>query len=785
MLGGEACAAGRIVMLEPRRLAARAVAERMAELLGEPVGQTVGYRVRFESRVSDATRIEVVTEGILTRMLIDDPTLEGVSCVIFDEFHERSIHSDVALALVREAQQVLRPELRIVIMSATIDAAAICAALTGPDGRQAPLIESEGRMFPVELEYAAETATADDCAERVAAAVRQAVMQHEGDVLAFLPGEGEIRRCAELLEGRFTGEKANAVYIAPLYAALSLAEQRRAIEPSRKGERKVVLSTNIAETSLTIEGVRIVVDSGLCRTLVFDAQTGLGRLETVRISMDMASQRAGRAGRLDAGVCVRLWTKATEHRMAEQRTAEILTADLAPMVLDIAAWGESRVERLPWLTPPPKAAVAQAQKLLESIGALADGQLTAHGRKLSELPTHPRIAQMLVSAKTSAEKALAADMAALLEERDPLAAAESDADICKRLELLRAARKRFFRMSRSAEQYRRLVHVEEDNEIPSPYVVGRLIAAAYPERVAKAHADGCGRFTLAAGDAVRVEQRDLLSAYEWLAVASFNAASGRIFLAAPVDPKELTPIIYVKDNLSWDTKNNQLVARREERIGGLVVSSRPLNDYTREAALAVICDAARRRGESMFDFAADAVVSLQNRVAVVAAWRPELGLPDLSTEIVLERVEEWLPFFVERPTSDLKRIDLAAALWSLLDYGQQQAVERFAPTHITVPTGSRIRLEYRPAANGPVLRVRLQECFGMQDTPRVDDGRQPVLMELLSPGFKPVQLTQDLRSFWAGTYFEVRKELRRRYPKHHWPENPLEADPVRGVKRKS
>lgn len=793
---------GRIIMLEPRRIAARAVAERMADLIGEPVGKTVGYRVRFESKTSAATRIEVVTEGILTRMLIDDPTLDGIATVIFDEFHERSIHTDVALALTREAQSVLRPDLRIVIMSATIDAAAICQALGDETGQPAPLVESEGRMFLVKTHHATETTTAEDCAECVAAAVREAVTRHDGDVLAFLPGEGEIRRCAELLQPFAEHSQDKQFYVAPLYGSLPLAEQRRAILPCRDGERKIVLATNIAETSLTIEGVRIVIDSGLCRTMVFDAQSGLSRLETVHISKDMADQRAGRAGRVAEGICYRMWSIATEHRMAEQRTAEILTADLAPMVLDVTAWGESHPERLPWITPPPKAAVAEATKLLTSLKAIADGRLTQHGQRLAKMPCHPRIGQMLLKSEEhtndhklqNGAKALACDIAALLEERDLLPNADSDADLCTRLHLLRRDRKRYQRISRIADQYRRLVHADEDNTSPDPYAVGALIAAAFPERVAKAHADGCGRFLLASGECARLEQTDDLAAYDWIAVANYNAASGRIFLAAPLSPEDLTPLIYIKNNLSWDTKQNTLIARREERIGGLVVSSRPMNDVPREEIIALICETAQKRGESMFDFAADAVTALQNRVAAVAAWHPELSLPDLSTSAVLARIAEWLPFYLDNGQSanggrrgipDLKRIDLTAAMWSLLSYEQQQAVDRLAPTHITVPTGSRIRLEYRPAAEQPVLRVRLQECFGMQDTPRVDDGRQPVLMELLSPGFKPVQLTQDLRSFWGATYFEVRKELRRRYPKHHWPDDPLSADPVRGVKRKA
>lgn len=790
---------GRIIMLEPRRIAARAVAERMADLIGEPVGKTVGYRVRFESKTSAATRIEVVTEGILTRMLIDDPTLEDVAGVIFDEFHERSIHTDVALTLTREAQSVLRPDLRIVIMSATIDATAICHALCDEAGRPAPLVESEGRMFPVTIHHSTETIAAETCAESIAQTVREAATKHEGDILAFLPGEGEIKRCADLLKPFTERSLDKPLYIAPLYGSLPLAEQRRAILPSRDGERKIVLATNIAETSLTIEGVRIVIDSGLSRTMVYDAQSGLSRLETVSISKDMADQRTGRAGRVAEGVCYRLWTMATEHRMAEQRTAEILTADLAPMMLDIMAWGESNVSRLPWITPPPQTAVTEAVRLLTNLKAIDEGHLTKHGRRLAQMPCHPRIGQMLLTAEDlgttghrhHATKALACDIAALLEERDLLPSADNDTDICTRLEMLRRDRKRYQRINRIAEQYRHLIHAEEDNASPDPYSAGALIAAAFPERVAKVHADGCGRFLLASGDVAHIENSDNLSAYDWLAVANFNARSGRIFLAAPLSTADLTPLIYIKDNLSWDAKQNTLIARREERVGNLVVTSRPLNDVSQEQVIGVICETAQKRGESMFDFSADAVTTLQNRVAAVAAWHPELDLPDISTTVALQRINEWLPFYLNdgssggrRSIPDLKRIYLTAALWSLLSYDQQQAVDRLAPTHITVPTGSRIRLEYRPAAEQPVLRVRLQECFGMQDTPRVDDGRQSVLMELLSPGFKPVQLTQDLRSFWGGTYFEVRKELRRRYPKHHWPDDPLSAEPVRGIKRK-
>ena len=835
----------KILLLEPRRLAARQIAERMAALLGEPVGRTVGYRIRFESRVSAATRIEVLTEGILTRMLVDDPALEGVGVVIFDEFHERSLQSDVALALTREAQQLLRPDLRILLMSATIDTDALCATL------DAPLLQSAGRMFPVELRHTPEEATAEDVAERVAHWVRVALREHEGDILAFLPGEGEIRRCAELLSPVIPGSTGDLLaHIYPLYGLLPPEQQRAAIAPSPAGSRKVVLATPIAETSLTIEGVRVVVDGGFCRRLVFDPQNALSRLETVRISRDMADQRSGRAGRVAPGVCYRLWSPATEARMAATRTPEILEADLANTVLDAAAWGESQLERLAWLTPPPAAHVAQAVQLLGLLGALDEaGRITPHGRALSALPCHPRIAQMLLkcggispeppaasspfptllvqspgagrsadadfaSLKACAPKGepsaviLAAEIAALLEEKDPLAASENDASLTTRLEALhRAGRSgRWGRIAQIAEQYRMMVSKKADIEATprnnarggldldqkrgqNPYAVGALLAQAYPERVATARPEGRGHFQLATGELAAVPPEDALSACEWLAVASVNVRPGRevrIFLAAPVDPNELPELIRCRDRVAWDSKAGAAVAQRERRIGGLLVDAKPLSEGVREQLTQAICEATQKEGTAMLDFS-DEVGNLQRRVAAVAAWHPELELPDLSTDAVLKSAPAWLPPFVGRATTvaELKKIDLAAALWTLLDYSQQQAVERLAPTHIEVPTGSRIRVEYRQGAEAPVLRVRLQECFGLTDTPRVDGGKRPVLMELLSPGYKPVQLTSDLRSFWSGTYFEVRKELRRRYPKHAWPDNPLEAEAVRGVRRKT
>ncbi len=845
----------KILMLEPRRLAARQIAERMAQILGETVGETVGYRVRFESKVSKRTRIEVLTEGILTRMLVDDATLDGVSIVIFDEFHERSINSDLALALTRQAQEIIRPDLKIVIMSATIDACGICAAL------KAPLIESEGRMFPVELHYADEDTDPRDIAAVAASTTMEAYRKHEGDILVFLPGQAEIERCFELLSnsqhlttsggalvssapttsqpittttphhlttsgGALVSSAPTTpqhITIHPLYGNLSPENQRRAIAPSAPGERKIVIATPIAETSITIEGVRVVIDSGLCRQVVFDARTGLSHLQTVRISMDMATQRMGRAGRVAEGVCYRLWTKASEHLMAEQRKPEIEEADLAPMVLDTAAFGESDAEALPWLTMPPRAGVFKAKELLMSLGAIDEnGNITPIGKRMAALPCHPRIARMILATTnltTSTSQgvhlsqvhqqhlttstshhnttSLACDIAALLEEKDPLSET-GGTDLTLRLSALRAARRkgqmgRWLRIAKIAAEYRRMAHTDEENRDPAPMEVGLLVAHAYPERIARS-TNSIGSYRLASGANVQLDATDQQSAHSWIAIASLHSApgaTGRVFLAAPLDPEDLNAeFVKEVDNISWDTKQGCVVMQREQRIGKLMLSEKPIHDANKEQVKSIVCEAMKKDGLTMMAWSEKAVEQVQRRVVQVAAWHPELALPDVSTEHLLSTAADWLPFYLEEggrvksSVQELRKLNLAEIIWNLLPYEAQQEVDRLAPTHIEVPTGSRIRIDYRTGAEAPVLSVRLQECFGMERTPCVDDGKRPVLMELLSPGFKPVQLTQDLASFWQGTYFEVRKELRRRYPKHYWPENPLEAEAVRGVKRK-
>lgn len=751
---------GRILLLEPRRLAARQVAQRMADIISERVGQTVGYTIRFESRVSDRTRIEVVTEGILQRMLVDDPTLDGISVVIFDEFHERSLYSDIAYALTLEAQRLIRPDLKIIIMSATIDTDYICSRF------DAPLIESKGRAYDVEIIRAAES-DANTCVADTAAAIRRALREQSGDILAFLPGQGEIMKCRDLL-----ANLSSDIHICTLYGMLPFEEQRHTLAPSPAGTRKIVLSTPIAETSLTIEGIRTVVDSGFYKGMVFDTRSGLSHLETMRISLDMARQRSGRAGRLSEGVCYRLWSNPVELRMKETRVPEIEEADLSSMVLDIAAWGENDVFALPWLTPPPRDKVFKARQLLCSLGAVNDkGEITPHGRKLARIPCHPRIAQMLTVADDNATKALGADIAAILDEKDPIND-ENDCDITTRIILLREARRRdnggrFGRIIKIAEQYRRLVSAKEDNTIPDQTAIGTLVALAYPERTALRVTD-C-RYRLANGDEVRINAEDALSSKKFLAIASLGK---RIFLAAPVDEAVLRDLGTWNEKLHWDNKQGRIVARRELRLGALLLDTAVSDSIDRAQITEAICAAAVKDGRSMFDFTDD-VTRLIQRIETVAGWHPELELPDVSVDRLLETSREWLPLYIGDATTvrELKRIDICQVIGGLLTYAQQQSVDAIAPSHYRLPNGRNVRLDYRVGADSPVLSARLEDCFGIRETPRVDNGTRPMLMELLSPGYKPVQLTKDIASFWNTTYHEVRKELRRRYPKHPWPEN--------------
>lgn len=792
---------GKILMLEPRRLAARAIAERMSDIIGQPVGKTVGYRVRFDNCTSDETQIEVLTEGILTRMLQSDNALEGVDVVIFDEFHERSLFSDVALALCRECQQILRPDLKIIIMSATIDTDPLIKKLRATREQQgsskgAEYIHSEGRTYDVKRVYMDSLAIDDSfpdtqtIATHVSRAVANALDTQEGDILAFLPGEAEIRRCEELLASyRADGYE---LHIYPLYGMLSSSRQRQAIAPSRQGERKVVLATSIAETSITIDGVRIVVDSGLCRQLKYSPNNGLSHLETVRISMDMANQRAGRAGRTQNGICYRLWSRATENTMADYRTPEILTADLTQLVLDIASWGESDINSMLWLDLPPRSAVMSAKELLLMLDAIDDnGNITDHGRDIQKLPCHPRISEMMLTADNDSERALAADIAAIIEERDPMRNEES-VDINIRIDALRRHRSHngsmpaWNRIEKIASQYRKLLDVRQpDNSAIDSALTGFLLAAAFPERIAASNKNH-GNFTLTNGHSARLKLSDYLSHEPWIVVANLDARDNdaRIFSASPINPRDLSGRVRDVENISWNKQQGQLITQHEKRLGFMVMSSTRIQHPDEQKVTHALIEAVQNYGEQLLNFNDDDFCQLCARISSLSLWHPDQTWPNVSVESLKADADQWLtPYLIGvRSAQDFAKLNISEALRASLDYSMQQLLDSLAPTHIRVPSGSNIRLKYLPNGSAPILAVRLQECFGMTDTPSVDNGAHTVLMHLLSPGYKPIQITQDMRSFWSDAYFEVRKELRSRYPKHVWPENPYDEEPTRRTK---
>ena len=801
---GEGWLAGQnIIMLQPRRVAARAVAARLAEGLGEEVGQTVGSRVRFESRVSDRTRLEVVTEGILTRRLQRDPELAGVGLVILDEFHERSLNADLALALLREVQGALRDDLRVLVMSATLDPGL-------PARLGAPLVESAGRAYPVEVRYLPAD-PAGRVEDAVAGAVRRALDTDEGDILAFLPGVREIRGVQGLLAGSGIGLDAppprpspaggeGEKVVLPLYGDLPLSEQRRALLPDPQGRRKVVLATSIAETSLTIEGVRVVVDGGQSRTQQFDPASGLTRMVTGRVTQDAATQRAGRAGRTGPGVCYRLWSGRTQALLPAAQPPELLTADLAPLTLELAGWGTNDPAELPWLDAPPPARIQTARTLLRDLGALDEaGRLTPAGKRLLDFPTHPRLAHLLSGAD---DAALAADVAALLEERDPLPGG-SGADLTERVEALRAWRAGdrtrgdaavLERAERLSRQWRRLLKVQPDNAAPDPFAVGEVLALAYPERAALARENVTGtrkgRFLLAGGQGAALPEGDALAGAGALTVAHLDmtGAEGRIFLAAPLDPAWLRARATWQDTVRWDARTGTLLAQQELRLGALTLDTRPLRDVPAELKVKAVADAIRAEGLHLLNFS-PAASAFRARVESLREWRgpheTEQEWPDLSDAGLLATLESWLGPQLERVRTrdDLARLDLLPALQALLPWNLTRELDERAPTHLTVPSGSRVRVEYRPG-EAPILAVKLQELFGLADTPTVNGGRVPVLLHLLSPAGRPVQVTQDLRSFWNSSYFEVRKDLRGRYPKHPWPDDPWTHEPTRWTKKK-
>ncbi|WMJ72979.1 ATP-dependent helicase HrpB [Cytophagaceae bacterium ABcell3] len=773
----------KIIMLEPRRLAARSVAIRMAAQLGEHNGETIGYRVRFENKTSPSTKLEVVTEGILTRKLQNDNTLEDVGMVIFDEFHERSLHADLAFTLCREIQQILREDLRILIMSATLNMDQLSNAL--PD---TPTVHSKGRQFPVRIEYLPQE-TNQSIATQMANAVKKIISKEEGDILAFLPGASEINQTIELLN-------IPNIKVLPLYGDLPFQKQQEAINPNLEGLRKVILATSIAETSLTIEGIKVVVDSGLSRSPRFNPVTGFTRLETVPVTLDAADQRAGRAGRTSPGVCYRLWHKASTQHLLPNRKPEILEADLASMMLELTLWGVQDVHKLSWITPPPTGAVNQALDLLIKLKAIKSGKITEHGKSIANLPTHPRIAHMLIEAESHDLLVLATDLAAILEERDPLGWGHGAA-IADRLQALRQFRENelrenrraFERIEKLAFPWRKIFKTPVDNDDASVEDIGFLLAAAWPERIAKQQTNDPCKFKLSSGRVAKLPDHDPLVIEKWLVIAQLDAGinEGKIFLASPINPASLENFITEKEVLSWDKQNETLIARKERRIGEIIVETSPLNHYPQEEKIKVLCQAVQADGERLLPWDQKEVAMFQARVQCLRIWRPEEGWPDISTKTLINNPEPWLGIYLGdvKKKTDFQRLDLLTILQGIIPWELSQKIDTLAPSKLQVPTGSMLQLTYQQDGAPPILAVRLQEMFGQAETPAINEGQTKVLLHLLSPGYKPVQVTQDLKSFWNNTYPEVRKELRVRYKKHYWPENPWEAEAVRGVKRRS
>ncbi len=758
----------RILMLEPRRLAARAAARRMAETLGEEVGQTVGYRVRLEKKVSARTRIEIVTEGVFTRMILDDPLLDGVAAVIFDEFHERSLDGDLGLALALDAQAGLREDLRILVMSATIDGARV-ARLLG----DAPVVESLGRMFPVETRHGGRD-PARRIEDDVADAVRRALAADTGSLLVFLPGQAEIRRVAERLEGRV----GDGVEIAPLYGALDFSAQDRAIRPALPGKRKVVLATSIAETSLTIEGVRVVIDSGLARAPVYEPATGLTRLETRRVSRASADQRRGRAGRTEPGVCYRLWEEGQTAALAPFDRPEMLEADLAPLVLDLASWGVADPAQLAFLDPPPKPAWEEAVALLTRLDALdADRRLTKEGEGLARLAVSPRLGHMLRKGAGLGHGRLAGAIAALLSETG---LGGNDADLRERLRRLFSARDPRSRDSLAlAMRWAREAGARGEDGRAEIEEAGLLTAFAFPDRIAMARG-APGAFVMANGRGGVLDPADALAREPFLAVASLQGAAenARILAAAPISRDEIEAHfgeqIVEEEGVAFDPQTGSVRGRIVRRLGRLVLADRASSKVSDAAVQAALLSEIRRRGVAELPWEKSAE-QFRARVAFLHA---RLGgdWPDVSDAALAESLDDWLgPYLTGK-----RRLDavtpgvLHEGLASLVPWDKRATMDRLAPTHFDAPSGSRVPIDYSDP-NGPVLEIRVQELFGLDRHPSVGDGGVPLTVTLLSPAHRPIQITKDLPGFWRGSWRDVRSDMRGRYPKHVWPDDPLVA----------
>ncbi|MEY3080562.1 MAG: ATP-dependent helicase HrpB [Pseudomonadota bacterium] len=756
----------KIVMLEPRRLAARNAAHRMAETLGEEVGQTVGYTVRLERRVSAKTRIEVVTEGILTRRLQQDPELSGTGLVIFDEFHERSLDADFGLALTLDIQRGLRDDLKILVMSATLDAARVAAHLG-----DAPVIDAPGRVFPVETRHLDKAQRQTISADAVRA-VHRALDETDKSILVFLPGEAEIRRTEDALNA--SGLPRN-IFVRPLYGAMSFAEQDAAIRPSPAGERKIVLATTIAETSLTIDGIGAVIDCGFKRVPRFDPASGMTALETVRVSLASADQRRGRAGRLGPGVGYRLWPEAESRALKAHDDPEIFVADLAPLVLELAAWGVTDPKSLPWLDPPPAAPFAQAQDLLKRLEALdAENNITAMGKQMVKLPLHPRLAHMVVRGHS----ALAADLAAMLSERDGLPR-DVGVDITARLSAIRGGARD--RIRQTAKQIRQIAGISQEDSDLSP---GLLVAFAFPDRIAQRRG-GDRRYRLSGGGGAVLPEHDALVTQDFLAVATTDGAAGdqKIFLAAPLSLKEIEEHfrdqIESRDGVFWESRTKVVSASKSRRLGALVLEEKPSTNADPALIAEAMTQGVREMGLTSLPWTEGARI-LRARVMFLRRLFPEEGWPDLSDEALLASLEDWLAPYLAGISrkAHLDRLDTHQIIQSLIPHELARQMERLAPVRIEVPSGADVRIDYETEGD-PVLRVRLQEMFGLAKTPAIAEGRSPLRIELLSPAGRPLAVTQSLETFWTNGYPGVRSDMRGRYPKHAWPEDPLNAAPVK------
>jgi len=773
----------KIILLQPRRVAARSIAARMAELRTEELGQTIGYRIRFEKKISEATKIEVITEGILTRMLQEDSALEDVGLIIFDEFHERSIHADLALALALEIQDTIRSDLRLLIMSATLDS----ASLKGFLGTSA-VVTGEGVPYPVEIRYLSDDPTGriSDTAGRE---ILRALREDEGDILVFLPGVGEIKQTRDKLAAVSEAE------VTELYGDQSYEEQKRALFPNKQGRRKIILSTPIAETSLTIEGVRTVIDSGYMKSAKFDASYGINRLVTERISQDSGEQRAGRAGRLGPGICRRLWSEHTQRTLRKSRTPEILESDLSSLMLELSAWGVSDPAKVRFLDQPRPADWQRTRELLCALNAVdGSGAITARGRELANIATHPRLAALLLEARARGELPLACDIVAILEERDLFRRDDRvGADIEERIHALRGHRRKersaavdsnqCFRVDRVAKEWCRRFSVNAQESDPKAGDAGVLLSFAYPERIAKRREAGGRRYILASGAGATLGEHDRLSKAEFIVAAHMHAGSGdgKIFLAAEIEREALeiahSEKLAVEDRVSWDTQSESVREQENIRLGALIIESRNSVPPREMAEPILIEQVLESGGVNCFDWSSDAE-QLRARVLLAARLFPEKNFPDFSDEALNCALPERLPMFLESGTrmSEVRAVSAQRYLESLLQWEQRKMLDEELPLILPLPSGKGREISY--GAEQPVLAAIVQELFGWNDTPRLAGGRVSLTLEILSPARRPVQVTRDLRGFWQGTYRDVRKELRGRYPKHPWPEEGIDAPPV-------